>query len=63
MGQAAHYPAYLRAGFRALRKDAANTIRRGGRLEGKNGFPYALFRSIAGPKSPALVIAAFNIRG
>ena len=46
-----YYPAYLRAGFRPA-QDAANTIRRGGRLGGQEWLPYALFRSIAGQKSP-----------
>ena len=58
-----YYPAYLRAGFRALRKTRQTQYDVVVAWEGKNGFPYALFRSIAGQKSPPLVIAAFNIRG
>ena len=31
--------------------------------EGKNGFPYAVLRSLVGQKHPPLIIVAFNIRG
>lgn len=58
-----YYPAFWRAGFRALQKTRKTHYDLVIAWEGKNGFPYALLRSILGQNNPPLIIVAFNIRG
>ena len=58
-----YYPAYWLSGLRALRQDPANKYDLVVAWEGKNGFPYAVLRSLVGQKHPPLIIVAFNIRG
>lgn len=58
-----YYPAYWQAGLRALRKTRQTPYDLVIAWEGKNGFPYAVLRSLLGQKSPPLIILAFNIRG
>jgi glycosyltransferase involved in cell wall biosynthesis len=58
-----YYPAFLRSGVRALVKTWRTSYDLVLAWEGKNGFPYALLRSLIGQKNPPLIIAAFNIRG
>ena len=58
-----YYPAFLRAGFRTLLKTRRTPYDLVVAWEGKNGFPYALLRSLVGQKYPPLIILAFNIRG
>jgi glycosyltransferase involved in cell wall biosynthesis len=59
----AYYPAFWRAGVRALRQTRMTQYDLVLAWEGKNGFPYAVLRSLLGQKRPPLVIAAFNMRG
>ena len=54
-----YYPAYLRAGFRPRNAATQYDVVA---WEGKNGFPYALFRQHRRPEITPLA-AAFNIRG
>jgi len=58
-----YYPAYWRAGIKALLKTRQTPYDLVIAWEGKNGFPYAFLRSLLGQKSPPLIILAFNIRG
>jgi glycosyltransferase involved in cell wall biosynthesis len=58
-----YYPAYWLSGVRALRKTRHTPYDLVIAWEGKNGFPYAVLRSLMGQKSPPLIILAFNIRG
>jgi glycosyltransferase involved in cell wall biosynthesis len=58
-----YYPAFMRAGFRALlrtRKTPYDLVVAWG---GQNGFFYALLRSLAGQKQPPLIILSFNLQG
>jgi len=58
-----YYPAYWRSGLQALLKTRKTHYDLVIAWEGKNGFPYAVLRSLVGQKSPPLIILAFNIRG
>jgi glycosyltransferase involved in cell wall biosynthesis len=58
-----YYPAYWRFGLQALLKTRKTHYDLVIAWEGKNGFPYAVLRSIFGQKRPPLIILAFNIRG
>jgi glycosyltransferase involved in cell wall biosynthesis len=58
-----YYPAFFQAGLRALRKTRQTPYDLVVAWEGKNGFPYALLRSLLGQNNPPLIILAFNIRG
>jgi glycosyltransferase involved in cell wall biosynthesis len=58
-----YYPAYWQLGLRALHKTRRTKYDVVVAWEGKNGFPYAVLRSIFRQKSPPLIIVAFNIRG
>lgn len=58
-----YYPAFWQSGLQALRKTRQTSYDLVVAWEGKNGFPYAVVRSLVGQKSPPLIIAAFNIRG
>jgi glycosyltransferase involved in cell wall biosynthesis len=58
-----YYPTYWLSGFRALRKTRQTKYDLVVAWEGKNGFPYAVLRSLVGQNSPPLIILAFNIRG
>jgi len=58
-----YYPAFWQSGLQALRKTRQTPYDLVVAWEGKNGFPYAVLRSIVGQKHPPLIIAAFNIRG
>jgi glycosyltransferase involved in cell wall biosynthesis len=58
-----YYPAFFRAGLGALRKTRQTHYDLVVAWEGKNGFPYALIRSLVGQNEPPLIILAFNIRG
>jgi glycosyltransferase involved in cell wall biosynthesis len=58
-----YYPAFMRAGLRALaqtRKTHYDLVVAWG---GQNGFPYALLRSIVGETKPPLIILSFNLQG
>ena len=58
-----YYPAYWRSGLQAILKTRQTRYDLVVAWEGKNGFPYAVLRSIIGQKCPPLIILAFNIRG
>lgn len=58
-----YYPAFWRSGLRALLKTRNTPYDLVVAWEGKNGFPYAVLRSLVGQKQPPLIILAFNIRG
>ncbi|MDQ3006187.1 MAG: glycosyltransferase family 4 protein [Chloroflexota bacterium] len=58
-----YYPAYWHSGLRALLKTQQTPYDLVVAWEGKNGFPYAVLRSLVGQQSPPLIILAFNIRG
>ncbi len=58
-----YYPTFVRSGFQALRKTRHTQYDLVVAWEGKNGFPYALLRSLVGQRHPPLIIVAFNIRG
>lgn len=58
-----YYPAFFYSGLRALRKTRQTHYDLVVAWEGKNGFPYAVLRSLVGQKSPPLIIVGFNIRG
>jgi glycosyltransferase involved in cell wall biosynthesis len=58
-----YYPAFMRAGFRALNKTRKTPYDLVVAWGGQNGFPYALLRSIVGQTSPPLIILSFNLQG
>jgi glycosyltransferase involved in cell wall biosynthesis len=58
-----YYPAYWRSGLRALLKSRRTDYDLVVAWEGKNGFPYAVLRSLVGQQHPPLIIVGFNIRG
>jgi glycosyltransferase involved in cell wall biosynthesis len=58
-----YYPAFWRSGLQALRKTQKTRYDLVIAWEGKNGFPYAVLRSIVAQKYPPLIILAFNVRG
>jgi glycosyltransferase involved in cell wall biosynthesis len=58
-----YYPAYWWSGLQALLKSRRTHYDLVVAWEGKNGFPYAVLRSLVGQKQPPLIIVAFNIRG
>ena len=58
-----YYPAFFRSGLRALRQTRRRHYDLVVAWEGKNGFPYALLRSLVRQQDPPLIILAFNIRG
>jgi len=58
-----YYPAFWRLGLQALIKTRRTPYDLVVAWEGKNGFPYAVLRSLIGQKHPPLIILAFNIRG
>jgi glycosyltransferase involved in cell wall biosynthesis len=58
-----YYPAFFQSGYRALRKTRQTHYDLVVAWEGKNGFPYAILRSLVGQKHPPLIIIGFNIRG
>jgi hypothetical protein len=58
-----YYPAFWWSGLRALLKTRKTRYDLVVAWEGKNGFPYAVLRSLIGQKHPPLIILAFNIRG
>jgi glycosyltransferase involved in cell wall biosynthesis len=58
-----YYPALIRSGFRALSRTRQTQYDLVVAWEGKNGFAYAMLRSLLGQTHPPLIIAAFNIRG
>ena len=58
-----YYPSYFRSGLGALQRTRRTDYDLVVAWEGKNGFPYALLRSLVGQNHPPLIILAFNIRG
>lgn len=58
-----YYPAFWQLGLQALLRTRRTSYDLVVAWEGKNGFPYAVLRSLVGQRSPPLIIAAFNIRG
>ena len=58
-----YYPTFIQSGLRALHKTRHTHYDLVVAWEGKNGFPYALLRSLVGQNNPPLIILAFNIRG
>jgi glycosyltransferase involved in cell wall biosynthesis len=58
-----YYPAFMRAGLRALSKTRKTKYDLVVAWGGQNGFPYALLRSIVGQTSPPLIILSFNLQG
>jgi glycosyltransferase involved in cell wall biosynthesis len=58
-----YYPAFMRAGLRALVKTRKSPYDLVVAWGGQNGFPYALLRSIVGQKTPPLIILSFNMQG
>ena len=58
-----YYPTFWRSGFQALQKTQKTHYDLVIAWEGKNGFPYAVLRSLFGKNHPPLIILAFNIRG
>jgi len=58
-----YYPAFMRAGLRALVKTRKTPYDLVVAWGGQNGFPYALLRSIVGQKHPPLIILSFNLQG
>lgn len=58
-----YYPAFWKTGFRALLKTRRTHYDLVVAWQGKNGFPYAVLRSIVGQTSPPLVILGFSLQG
>ncbi len=58
-----YYPTFLQSGFRALVKTQQTPYDLVVAWEGKNGFPYAVLRSMLGKQCPPLIILSFNVRG
>ena len=58
-----YYPAYWQLGAAAIRKTRRSNYDVVVAWEGKNGFPYALLRSLLNQKTPPLVILTFIYRG
>jgi glycosyltransferase involved in cell wall biosynthesis len=58
-----YYPAYWRLGLQALLKTRQTQYDLVVAWEGKNGFPFAVLRSLTAQKQPPLIIVGFNIRG
>ena len=58
-----YYPAYWRMAIRAMLQVRRKHYDAVVAWEGKNGFPYALLRSITGQKEPPLIILTFIYRG
>jgi glycosyltransferase involved in cell wall biosynthesis len=58
-----YYPAFWRAGLQAFVRTRHTHYDVVVAWEGKNGFPYAVLRSLFGKQSPPLIIVAFNMRG
>jgi glycosyltransferase involved in cell wall biosynthesis len=58
-----YYPAYWQSGLQALLKTRQTPYDLVVAWEGKNGFPYAMLRSVFGQKSPPFLVVAFNYRG
>jgi glycosyltransferase involved in cell wall biosynthesis len=58
-----YYPAFWRSGIQALLKTRRESYDLIVAWEGKNGFPYAVLRSLFGQKTPPLIILTFNMRG
>ena len=58
-----YYPAFMRAGLRALRKTRKTPYDLVVAWGGQNGFPYALLRSMVGQRQPPLIILSFNLQG
>ena len=59
----AYYPTYWQLGLRALNQTRRTKYDIVVAWEGKNGFPYAMLRSMAGQKNPPFVILTFIYRG
>jgi glycosyltransferase involved in cell wall biosynthesis len=58
-----YYPAFWQTGFRALRQTRRTHYDLVIAWQGKNGFPYAVLRSIVGQTSPPLIILGFSLQG
>lgn len=58
-----YYPAFWRTGLQALLRTRNSPYDLVVAWEGKNGFPYAVLRTLAGQRTPPLIILAFNLRG
>jgi glycosyltransferase involved in cell wall biosynthesis len=58
-----YYPAFWQTGFRALRKTRQTHYDLVVAWQGKNGFPYAVLRSIVGQESPPLILLGFSLQG
>ena len=58
-----YYPAFMRAGLQAFFKTRKTPYDLVVAWGGKNGFTYALLRSIVGQKNPPLIILSFNLQG
>lgn len=58
-----YYPAFWLTGFRALLKTRRTHYDLVIAWQGKNGFPYAVLRSIVGQTSPPLIILGFSLQG
>jgi glycosyltransferase involved in cell wall biosynthesis len=58
-----YYPAFWQTGFRALAQTRRTHYDLVVAWQGKNGFPYAVLRSIVGQKSPPLIILGFSLQG
>lgn len=58
-----YYPAFWQTGFKALLKTRRTHYDLVVAWQGKNGFPYAVLRSLVGQTSPPLVILGFSLQG
>lgn len=58
-----YYPAFLQMGLQALLKTRRTHYDLVVAWQGKNGFPYAVLRSIVGQTSPPLIILGFSLQG